>query len=287
MASPLLNPGLAEMWRTNSIMSGRARSYGTGPVVAPLSIKTVKSGTATWLVGKKEFVVSPDCFLVVNEGQEYELLIGSATPVETLCFFFAPGYFEEAWSAHRDTLALEPTPSGPLELPNRLDLTPVLLKRLAAHDPSDIGEDTFVDLAESMIDLWTGFREEPLRLESSRESTRTELMKRLDIVRDLILSSLDRPLMLETMASEAGLSKFHLHRLFRSAFGTTPHGYLTEARLARAERLLRDTELDLTQICLSLGFSSESSFCRLYRQRRGRSPGHARRLARSDNQLSR
>jgi len=283
MAGPLLNPDLAEMWHANSVMSGRARRYEIGPLAAPLSIKTIRNGSALWRVGKREFEVGPDCLLVVNEGQEYELLIRSGEPVETMCFFFARGYVEEACAARCALGDLDPPFSAAVELPNRLELKPALLRRFAGRDPKSFGDDSFVELAEFLADLRAGCREEPVRLDSVREATRTEIIKRLDMVRDVILSSLDRPLTLAEMAQEVGLSRFHLHRLFRAVYGKTPHRYLTDARLARADRLLRETELEVAQVCLSLGFSSESSFSRLYKRKNGRSPGATRRLARSDN----
>jgi AraC-like DNA-binding protein len=100
-----------------------------------------------------------------------------------------------------------------------------------------------------------------------------EVYRRLLRGRDFLLSSLPQPIHLKDIASEACLSPFHFHRAFRHAFGETPHGYLTRLRLERAARLLRGTELSVTDVCLASGFESLPSFINLFRRRFGLSPG--------------
>ena len=47
---------------------------------------------------------------------------------------------------------------------------------------------------------------------------------------------------LEQLAAQAGLSKFHFHRLFKSAVGVPPSHYHINLRMDEAKRLLRDTK---------------------------------------------
>src|SRR5580658_7937458 len=68
------------------------------------------------------------------------------------------------------------------------------------------------------------------------------------------------PLNLEHLASVAALSKFHFHRLFTATYGRTPAAHLAERRIERAQDLLRSTNLSITEVCFSVGFSSLGSF---------------------------
>jgi len=106
----------------------------------------------------------------------------------------------------------------------------------------------------------------------SRFSTRVEIYRRLYRARDYIDSCSDRKLLLKDMAAIAGLSPHHFLRLFKQAFQATPRQYLIHRRLARAQELLRNTDLEVSQICFEVGFESASSFSTLFRRRLGASP---------------
>ncbi len=114
------------------------------------------------------------------------------------------------------------------------------------------------------------------RIRAAKASTREELFRRLEVGREYIHSYAGGPLSLDSVAREACLSRYHFHRLFTQVFQKTPHGYLTEVRLARAHALLRSGVL-VEQVCADVGFSSTSSFSRLFRAQYGTSPGLVRR----------
>ena len=70
------------------------------------------------------------------------------------------------------------------------------------------------------------------------------------------------------VARHVGLSPFHLIRCFRALFGVTPHQFRTKVRLEQAQRLLGDGR-SVTDACLTVGFSSPSSFSHLFGRRVG------------------
>jgi AraC family transcriptional regulator len=88
---------------------------------------------------------------------------------------------------------------------------------------------------------------------------------------------LDRSVSLAEIAREACLSPFHLHRNFRALFGETPHQYVLRLRLDLAADRLRHTSVDVTEIALSVGFSSPAHFSRAFTRRYRLSPSQYRR----------
>jgi transcriptional regulator GlxA family with amidase domain len=100
-------------------------------------------------------------------------------------------------------------------------------------------------------------------------------------VRDLMRECLDQPLTLEDLCHEVDLSPWHFLRAFRSAFGETPHEFLTRVRIERAKDLLTVSSRPVTEICLDVGFSSLGSFSTLFRREVGLSPVHFRREVRA------
>ena len=73
--------------------------------------------------------------------------------------------------------------------------------------------------------------------------------------------------------------RYVLLRLFKQAFGRTPHQFLTHRRIERAKHLLARTERPVTEICLDVGFESLGSFSHLFRRETGASPTAYRRQA--------
>lgn len=68
------------------------------------------------------------------------------------------------------------------------------------------------------------------------EAHRLSEFARLRRVRDRIDREYARPLDLDALARAADLSAADLDRLFRRAYGRSPHAYLQARRLERAQR---------------------------------------------------
>jgi AraC family transcriptional regulator len=82
---------------------------------------------------------------------------------------------------------------------------------------------------------------------------------------------------LERLASQAGLSRFHFQRLFKSATGVSPSQYLIDLRMNEARRLLRETKMSVIDVALEVGYTDPSHFARLFRRETGLSPSEYRR----------
>jgi AraC-like DNA-binding protein len=80
------------------------------------------------------------------------------------------------------------------------------------------------------------------------------------------------PVCLSELAALAGMSKFHLVRSFRAAYGETPIRYLNRRRIERAQDLLRHANLTVTEICMAVGFASLGSFSSKFTELVGESP---------------
>jgi len=102
------------------------------------------------------------------------------------------------------------------------------------------------------------------------------LLPALRRARDLIDRDYAEPLDLDTIAAEAGYSRYHFARAFTTAYGETPRAYLTRRRIERAKTLLRTANLSVTEICFLVGFSSLGSFSTRFRDQVGWSPSEYR-----------
>lgn len=90
---------------------------------------------------------------------------------------------------------------------------------------------------------------------------------------EFIEANLDQPLTLDDLAGEAGLSPYHLAKMFKISFGLPPHRYVTDRRVEHARYLLRNSDDGLVAIALACGFSSQSHFSNSFRKITGVTPG--------------
>jgi len=82
----------------------------------------------------------------------------------------------------------------------------------------------------------------------------------------------DGDLSLQALARHAGLSPFHLHRIFSSVAGETPKHYTLRLRLDRAAALLLTSHETALEIAMTCGFQSPEAFSRAFRRRFGVNP---------------
>ncbi|MEM7629548.1 MAG: AraC family transcriptional regulator [Planctomycetota bacterium] len=75
------------------------------------------------------------------------------------------------------------------------------------------------------------------------------------------------------LADEAGLSRTVFIERFTAAVGSTPARYLRDARMARAELLLRVHGASVAEAARAVGYRSESAFSAAFRRWAGVAPG--------------
>lgn len=81
---------------------------------------------------------------------------------------------------------------------------------------------------------------------------------------------------LPELADRLGVGERHLRRLFQDHLGASPHAVAQTRRLLFAKRLLRETELPITQLALASGFRSHRRFHAAVRDAFGCSPRELR-----------
>jgi AraC family transcriptional regulator len=89
---------------------------------------------------------------------------------------------------------------------------------------------------------------------------------------ELMHAQLEYDLSLKEIAAASYLSPFHFARLFKKLTGTTPHAYLASIRNTRAQLLLGEPNLSVTEISSRVGYASPSHFTKAFRQATGLTP---------------
>jgi len=86
------------------------------------------------------------------------------------------------------------------------------------------------------------------------------------------VAHLDEDVSLDALARHAGLSPFHLQRIFAVTTGETPKQLTQRLRLGRAAVMLLATDDSILDVALACGFQSHEVFIRAFRRRFGMTP---------------
>ena len=90
--------------------------------------------------------------------------------------------------------------------------------------------------------------------------------------KDYVDRAYAQPLDVAALARQAHVSPAHFSRRFKEAYGESPHQYVLTRRVERAQHLLRNTQLPVTDICLEVGFQSLGSFSTTFHRIVGMTP---------------
>ena len=113
------------------------------------------------------------------------------------------------------------------------------------------------------------------------EKVRTSLKENTDNIhvekaRQYIRTHLTQNIRIDDIADAAGISRYHLSRLFREKTGKTLAGCLTDERISAAKEMLALTNSSISEIAHLLQFCDESYFISVFRKKTGTTPARFR-----------
>jgi AraC family transcriptional regulator len=252
-----VNPRWPDLPNTTALLHGHPRDYSVSDYRTTLSIKSVRKGSAWYETPDGRYLVTPDTFLILNEGQHYAMEVDAAWNTETFCPFFQPGFVRAG------------------EFPERLyPMRGAVADALRSFGSVPL-EDTFYDLADGLVGLRCDVRRESQSFPGLRAATREEMYRRLYRARDFLYCCYREPVSVADAARIAAMSPFHFQRMFKNAFGLSPMQFVQRRRLDIAHQLLTTGE-EVTSVCLAVGFESLGSFSALFKREFGVPPSKVR-----------
>jgi AraC-like DNA-binding protein len=116
---------------------------------------------------------------------------------------------------------------------------------------------------------------------------RTNRFRSIEPTLRYLRQNIDKPLTLEEMAGNAGLSKSHFSRIFKDQTGYSPVDYFIHLKVQRALSQLVLTEMSVREIAEMVGYEDPYYFSRLFKKVAGVSPTTSRQTLRSTSTAAR
>ncbi|WP_138431370.1 AraC family transcriptional regulator [Fodinibius saliphilus] len=128
------------------------------------------------------------------------------------------------------------------------------------------GFDRFLETLSILHDLSQTEKYAYLAQQSSTHPPDDKESERINNIINYILNHYKEDIKLETIAEVANYSKTSFCRFFKKRTRKTFTQFLNEVRIAQACKLLRNTDLNISQICYESGFNNVSNFNRQFKR---------------------
>ncbi|GAM97317.1 transcriptional regulator of AraC family [alpha proteobacterium U9-1i] len=241
----------------------RCTPHGAGDgVYGEAGIALVLDGAFEYRGAHGAALALPGAVIFANRGESFSCTDAGAASNKRLALFFGSELLDEIADAHgrdRAEFALSALP------PSRPASAFAPLLRAAAR--GDVL--AAFDVASAAFATTSG----PTRSVSTADTRRV-----LNAVRH-VQANFAGCCALDTLASVAGLSRFHFARLFKTVTGESPAQYVLHTRLAAAARMLVETSAPVAQIAYGSGFSDLSHFNASFKVAFGATPSRWRAAA--------
>jgi AraC-like DNA-binding protein len=99
----------------------------------------------------------------------------------------------------------------------------------------------------------------------------------LERIEAYVERALGQTVSLASMAEQVEMSRGHFSRLFKETTGSTPYGFVTERRLARAKALLVQSSLSIGDVAAEVGYENQGHFSTSFKRATGLTPRAFRR----------
>lgn len=255
------------------------------------ALHVVLTGEVNFTIEKRNITLVPGSFIFINPGSCYTKEIASEEEVYMLSVLFEPVFIQgfECSSLFKEYLSPEYSVSFyHRETPLLEFICPLLgdmkfnvmqlIKQLETENTDPLVLEEYLNHA--LLDYYELYETEVIKREASlpflNGNTKTEIMRRLSVARDYMISNYKERIQLDKIAQISCLSVNHLLRTFKQAYQLSPHQFLTKVRLHQAKYLLRNTDFPVSEIVDIVGFECPSSFIRLFRNSFNVTPGQYR-----------
>jgi len=105
-----------------------------------------------------------------------------------------------------------------------------------------------------------------------------KVSKEMMWVKNYIDENYQKDITIEELANKVFLSSNWLVNSFTNTFSISPMKYLTRVRMFKAEDLLTNTDLTITEIALNVGYNNSSYFSEMFLKYNGKSPSTYRKI---------
>lgn len=235
-------------------VSKAAEAYDFRNRTLGLALKYVSSGVEYYSVNHKQVEVGAGQFIILPKGVEYFAHGGDSLTTGVCVDLLGKNVRDDAFVSML-----------PLGIPINCRSVSALGKQMNSlcRSGSKLAGESVLQVLEEDVHRFKHEIEairESISPEVKKEATRAALSLKLLEVRDFLKYRYFENISLSRLEYFAGVSRYHLTRLFKASFGKTPREFQEDMRMEAARRMVVDDRMSLTELAHYLGYSDLAAF---------------------------
>ena len=240
--------------------------------ITRLSLNFNFDSTQTYWAGNRQYSVSPEKYLLINEGQSFKTSADGDVDQRMVTIAFRSGLPREMFNVltrdedrlldcstvgNSDLLFFEQTYHLDAQLRS-------MVLSLIEGDTEELQDQLENVLVQVML-VQKDLRRRICGIRKVKNSTKIEIFRRLQWGMEYLHDHYTENITVERLAKHACLSPFHFKRLFREFYQEPPYQFIRKLRLKKAADLLLQG-LPVNEVCRTVGWQDPSSFIRLFKK---------------------
>ena len=222
-----------------------------------LELILVLAGSATIHIGGKPFPVKKGSVFFFNTNEPHEILAEDQSGVRIAYLQVSSAFCREYLNCFRNLELLKNDLSGYLPADRLMELTNLMLDTLEDYMSEDEGDfhalQGICNICQLYAKLltWIPYRQ----ISESAYLSRNKKMARLSRITEYINNNYSEKISLELLAKQEGVTPTYLSHFIRDNLHMTFQAYVNSVRFERALKLLRSTNMCMTDVSVVSGFS--------------------------------
>jgi AraC-like DNA-binding protein len=266
----------------NSIRYSQIKNIEAEIQFTGLGVKYVASGSEIYHANGKKFIVKEGEYIIGNDFTSSVVKIDQEEAVHGLCIDISSQIISEVSEFHDlSGTDLKEFLLSDQFFVNRYNVKNTTLGYTLQEINRKIQNSTirndlqrnelFYSLAESIVTDQRFIFEHLSKMDFKKVSTNEEIFRALLTAKNFIDENLLKELSLDQICLQAGLSKYHFIRLFKSTFGISPYQYFKRKLLELAKKDLISGKT-VSEVYAIYGFSDLAAFSKGFKQQFGVAP---------------
>jgi len=196
--------------------------------------------------------------------------------VDYYCIIFDTSLFQSRHVDICETKYINPILKNRILFKNKIEkdnqITKLIKEFVREYEAKQIGYEMAVKatLYQILVVLLRNYVQ--LYLTTKEYDQRMRNMKRFNEVLKYIENNYNEKITIDQLCSMANVSRYYFCRLFKSITDKSLGEYLNQLRINKAEALLKNSDVNITEAALACGFEDVNYFSRLFRKYKKESP---------------
>lgn len=243
------------------------------------------TGVRNYFIKDRTYRIEKGDIVLINRNDLHKTTYGGSLTHERILINFEGIYMDEMLSLIKDIDLLKPFHQGinvlKLKKAEQTMVEQTLFKIMKEAKERGIGSETCVRL--SVLELLIFIARRAAKPETGTKEHMNQMHEKVsDIVKYINTMYMER-MTLQKISENFYISPCYLSRLFKNVTGFTFVEYLNSIRIKEAQRLLKESNLDMGGIAERTGYESTTHFGRVFKEITGFSPLRFRKINKVSN----